>query len=338
MEQHGGGAAVSDCALLPPGQLEARPLRPSARPPVRLSACPPVRLSASPPCAPAPRAPSFPGAPPTPPPHARRCSGGTAVCNQAVFLNMTHYSELLQTQFLNWTDTIGEYGDKANTRMVLEESASVAYGGCIGLSDRFISGFSWMMTMGMAAEHGFKQLNRQNLVGQTSVEYNGSFFTLIGSPTWTSGSAGLTPHPDYYSTLLFKRLMGTRVLHSTVSVASLQGSISSNMPPPNFVGHIWRAPTRPGCGLRAAARPSGCILAVLSTLSRGHGCTPGVLLQLPAMWWGPQPWHSPTRWQACAPRCRPARPRHQPSSRAHPECSSYAPRLPCPLQFLNLKP
>ena len=54
------------------------------------------------------------------------------------------------------------HGAPATTRLVLEETASADDGGCVGFSDRFISGFSFLHTVGIVGEAGWQQAPPQS--------------------------------------------------------------------------------------------------------------------------------------------------------------------------------
>ena len=49
--------------------------------------------------------------------------------------------------------------------IVLGETATSAHGGCDGLSNAFVAGFTFIYELGIVGEAGFSQLNRQDLVG-----------------------------------------------------------------------------------------------------------------------------------------------------------------------------
>ena len=75
----------------------------------------------------------------------------------------------------------------------LEESGNAQCGGEPGLSDRFIAGFWWLDLLGSLARRGQQVATRQNL--------SGADYSLIRD-------ADLNPNPDYWNSLLWKRLMG----------------------------------------------------------------------------------------------------------------------------------
>jgi heparanase 1 len=178
---------------------------------------------------------AYPLGPPTYAPNSTRPS-----CSSSNYLNLTRVNNIA-TYLGEFTAAVQQFGDPAATRMVLEETASNSLGGCVGYSDRFISGFYWLNILGLVAESSFQQINRQDLAGM-SFTASGSQYTLFGPPGWVNGSGlvdGTSPHPDYFTSLLFRRLMGSQVLASTVT-PSAAGS---------FAAHVWcAAPTAPGAG------------------------------------------------------------------------------------------
>ena len=176
---------------------------------------------------------AYPLGPPTYAPNSTRPS-----CSVANYLNLTRVNNIA-SYLGEFTASVQQFGDPTATRMVLEETASNSLGGCVGFSDRFISGFYWLNILGLVAESGFQQINRQDLAGM-SFTASGSQYTLFGPPGWINGSGlvdGKSPHPDYYTSLFFKRLMGVQVLSSSVTGTG------------SFAAHVWcAASTAPGAG------------------------------------------------------------------------------------------
>ncbi|KAL9982311.1 hypothetical protein ACROYT_G004338 [Oculina patagonica] len=78
----------------------------------------------------------------------------------------------------------------------LGETAGASGGGVKGISDRFVAGFMWLNKLGMAAQHGYKVVIRQTM-------FQGRY-SLVGQD--------MQPNPDYWLSLLHKRLFGTKVL------------------------------------------------------------------------------------------------------------------------------
>jgi len=163
--------------------------------------------------------------------------GGNPSCSVNNYFNRTRVNNL--AWYLgNFSAVIAQYGDPASTRMVLEETASNSLGGCVGYSDRFISGFYFMNVLGIVAESGWQQINRQDLCGM-SFTSGGSQYTLFGPPGWTNGTGLVPPHPDYFTAILWRKLMGRTVMNNTLS-----GDTQAL-----FTSHVWcSAETAPGVG------------------------------------------------------------------------------------------
>lgn len=96
----------------------------------------------------------------------------------------------------------------AATPIWIDESSSFYGGGAANVSDRFVAGFTWLDKLGAAARLGVAVVCRQ---------------------AWRGGAYGLLdqackdkfcPTPDYFSAVLHKRLMGSRVLDVDGSLAS----------------------------------------------------------------------------------------------------------------------
>lgn len=98
--------------------------------------------------------------------------------------------------------TKSDYGSRAE--VWLGETGGAQCGGEPELSDRFASSLWWIDQLGRVARRGQKVVVRQTL--------SGGDYGLIDDAT-------MTPNPDYWASLLWRRLMGTRVLDATVDVA-----------------------------------------------------------------------------------------------------------------------
>jgi len=95
-----------------------------------------------------------------------------------------------------------------NILVALEESACAPLGGHDGICNRFVDGFYYLHTLAMAAETGCHIFHRQDVVGY-SFPGLGSGYTLAGPPGWVNGTTvPLNPHPDWYTLVLFKQLVG----------------------------------------------------------------------------------------------------------------------------------
>ncbi|XP_069970578.1 heparanase isoform X3 [Penaeus vannamei] len=90
-----------------------------------------------------------------------------------------------------------------NTPVWLTETSSAWGGGAPGLSNAFVGGFMWLDKLGVAARGGISLVARQTL-------YDGCYALL---------DRDLNPYPDYWLSVLFKRLVGGRVLSLTTHEA-----------------------------------------------------------------------------------------------------------------------
>ncbi|XP_072227808.1 heparanase [Leuresthes tenuis] len=79
----------------------------------------------------------------------------------------------------------------------LGETSSAYGGGAVGLSDTFVAGFMWLDKLGLGAKLGLDVVMRQVLVG------SGSYHLI---------DEDLNPLPDYWLSVLYKRLVGPEVL------------------------------------------------------------------------------------------------------------------------------
>ncbi|XP_018431685.1 PREDICTED: heparanase isoform X2 [Nanorana parkeri] len=83
----------------------------------------------------------------------------------------------------------------------LGETSSAYGGGCPGLSNTYIDGFMWLDKLGMSAKLGIDVVMRQALFGAGS-------YNLVDSD--------YEPLPDYWLSLLFKKLVGPVVLNASL--------------------------------------------------------------------------------------------------------------------------
>ncbi|CAN9504612.1 unnamed protein product [Ophioblennius macclurei] len=90
----------------------------------------------------------------------------------------------------------------------LGETSSAFGGGAPGLSNTFVAGFMWLDKLGLAASMGLDVVMRQSLMGAAK-------YQLL--------DINLDPLPDYWLSLLHKRLVGQRVLKVQVKSGQSAG-------------------------------------------------------------------------------------------------------------------
>jgi heparanase 1 len=100
---------------------------------------------------------------------------------------------------VKWADEIAGYRDMhaPGTPIWLGESGHAQYGGQPDSSDKFEGTFWWLDQLGALARRGQEVSVRQTL--------SGSHYGMIDDKT-------LDPRPDYWASVLWRRLMGQRVL------------------------------------------------------------------------------------------------------------------------------
>lgn len=93
---------------------------------------------------------------------------------------------------------VDEFMHKLNVSspLWLGETSSAWGGGAHDLSNRYVAGFLWLDKLGVSAKHNYQVVIRQSF-------YHGCY-ALIGED--------LLPYPDFWVSVLFKRLVGRRVL------------------------------------------------------------------------------------------------------------------------------
>nr|XP_033819723.1 heparanase isoform X1 [Geotrypetes seraphini] len=84
----------------------------------------------------------------------------------------------------------------------LGETSSAYGGGSPGLSNTYIDGFMWLDKLGVSATLGIDTVMRQ---------------TFFGTGAYNLVDANLEPLPDYWLSLIYKKLVGSKVLKATVS-------------------------------------------------------------------------------------------------------------------------
>ncbi|NXC45627.1 HPSE Heparanase, partial [Penelope pileata] len=86
----------------------------------------------------------------------------------------------------------------------LGETSSAYGGGAPRLSNTYVAGFMWLDKLGLAARRGIDVVMRQ---------------VFFGAGSYHLVDASFEPLPDYWLSLLYKRLVGTRVLEVSVEGA-----------------------------------------------------------------------------------------------------------------------
>ncbi|XP_068561470.1 heparanase isoform X1 [Cebidichthys violaceus] len=92
----------------------------------------------------------------------------------------------------------------------LGETSSAYGGGAVGLSDTFVAGFMWLDKLGLAARLGLDVVMRQ---------------VFIGSGSYHLVDENLDPLPDYWLSVLYKRLVGPEVLKVGFSVVAQRNRV-----------------------------------------------------------------------------------------------------------------
>ena len=104
----------------------------------------------------------------------------------------------------HWAEQIKQWRDlyAPGKPIWLGETGNAQFGGEPGLSDVYLGGLWWMDQLGLLAHAGHDTVVRQSLTGMN--------YGMIDD-------SDLAPRPDYWNSLLWKRLMGTRVYDVKVS-------------------------------------------------------------------------------------------------------------------------
>jgi heparanase 1 len=116
-------------------------------------------------------------------------------------------------------------GKTAAGGVIIGETSSAYDGGAPGLSDSFAATFGWVDKLGLTSRMGVQRVVRQQL--------------CCGSTYDVLGDRGHSPRPDYWATVLWKRLMGRRVL-------SVEGDGESGRTVRTYAHCLSRAGAGPG--------------------------------------------------------------------------------------------
>jgi heparanase 1 len=132
------------------------------------------------------------------PTESRRCPLAVRKARPDTMLRARYLDEVTR-----WSTHVGELRDEyaPNAQSWLGETGHAQCGGEPGVSDRYGAGFWWLDELGLMAREGVPVVVRQTL--------SGSDYGMIDDAT-------LRPNPDYWNSVLWKRLMGPRVLAATV--------------------------------------------------------------------------------------------------------------------------
>lgn len=108
-----------------------------------------------------------------------------------------------------WADQIAAEVEAHNpgAEIWLTESGNAQCGGAPGVSDVFTASFWWLDQLGLLARRGYRTVVRQTL--------SGSDYGLLDDVT-------LDPRPDYWASVLWKRLMGAEVFMVTSDQPTLR--------------------------------------------------------------------------------------------------------------------
>jgi hypothetical protein len=138
-------------------------------------------------------------------------------CNVSKYFNKAPITQNLAASLASVVEAVHAINGGDSILLTLEEVACSSGGGCENVTDRFLAGFAWLTTLNTVAEAGFHRVHRQDIAGW-SFAFGMSHYMLLGPAGWVNGSAELlTPHPDYFTTILFRQLVGQKLLFSNAS-------------------------------------------------------------------------------------------------------------------------
>ncbi len=128
------------------------------------------------------------------PQQSERCPAATVPATPEAMQQPEHLDEVL-----TWAAEVeaATAAHAPGAEIWLGETGNAQCGGQPGVSDRFASSFWWLDQLGLLATRGEQMVARQ---------------TLSGADYGIIDDQDLEPRPDYWASLLWRRLMGTRVL------------------------------------------------------------------------------------------------------------------------------
>jgi hypothetical protein len=153
------------------------------------------------------------------PQQSRRCPARVRPAGVDVLLDADNLDEIDR-----WADQVATsvMAHSPAASVWLDETGNAQCGGEPGVSDVFVSGFWWLDQLGKMARRGTPVVVRQSLVGAN--------YGLLAADT-------LEPRPDYWNSVLWRRLMDHRVLDASAHLAPAD-------PPLRTYAHC--TPARPG--------------------------------------------------------------------------------------------
>ncbi|XP_074572550.1 heparanase-like protein 2 [Curcuma longa] len=134
--------------------------------------------------------------------HIYNLGGGDDSRIESRILNPAYLSQISRT-FQNLQQTIESHGPWSTAWV--GESGGAYNSGSRRVSNKFLNSFWYLDQLGMASKYNTKVYCRQTLIGGN--------YGLLDTSTFI-------PNPDYYSALLWHRLMGKRVLSIDISGSS----------------------------------------------------------------------------------------------------------------------
>ena len=107
-------------------------------------------------------------------------------------------------------------GAPSSTKLWVGEAGGVAGGGVQGFTDAYNGGRWWLASLGVHALSGVSVFCRQDLLGGNYGLLSDNFPWNVPLSTTPEAMKAVSPLPDYWTALLWKRLMGTSVLRAIV--------------------------------------------------------------------------------------------------------------------------